>query len=137
MAAARFLAALPLPPEMGVRLVAVIDSPPAVAPAKALRPAVLTAPEELFKERRVTLDGILSRVSAELRTVAKEVECSVVVGRAAAEIVNAANEPGVDLVVVGARGLGQIRRWLLGSVSERVLHHVECPVLVVPPPPTG
>ncbi len=45
---------------------------------------------------------------------------------------NAANEPGFDLVVVGARGVGPIRRWLLGSVSERVLFHAECPVLVVP-----
>jgi nucleotide-binding universal stress UspA family protein len=137
MAAARFLAALPLPPGMGVRLVAVIDPPPVVAPAEGLRRAVLTASEELLKERRVTLEGILSRVSAELRTVAKEVECSVVVGRAAAEIVNAANEPGVDLVVVGARGVGQFRPWLLGSISERVLHHAECPVLVVPLPTTG
>lgn len=134
LAAARFLAALPLPRRMAVRLLAVLDLPPAMAPAAGLAPAVLTTPEELFGERRATLEGMLSRLAAGLRTIASEVECSVVVGRSAAEIVSAANEPGVDLVVVGARGLGRVRRCLVGSVSERVLHHAECPVLVVPLP---
>jgi nucleotide-binding universal stress UspA family protein len=134
LAAARFLAALLLPRRMAVRLLAVLDLPPAMAPAGGLAPGVLTTPEELFGERRATLEGVLSRVAAGLRTIANEVECSVVVGRSAAEIVSAANEPGVGLVVVGARGLGRVRRWLLGSVSERVLLHAECPVLVVPLP---
>jgi nucleotide-binding universal stress UspA family protein len=39
-----------------------------------------------------------------------------------------------DLVVVGARGLGPLRRVLLGSVSESVLGHATCPVLVVRQP---
>jgi nucleotide-binding universal stress UspA family protein len=134
LAAARFLATLPLRSPIAVRLLAVVDSPPALAPGEGLRPAVLTAPETLFGERQAELEGMLDRVASDLRPVAKEVERSVVVGRAAKEIVTAANETGVDLVVVGARGLGQVRRWLLGSVSERVVHHAQCPVLVVPPP---
>jgi nucleotide-binding universal stress UspA family protein len=55
----------------------------------------------------------------------------VVEGRPAAEVLAAAEEPGVDLVVLGARGLGTIGRLLLGSVSERVLQHAPCPVLIV------
>jgi nucleotide-binding universal stress UspA family protein len=38
-----------------------------------------------------------------------------------------------DLLVVGSRGLGGIRSFLLGSVSQQVAHHAPCPVVIVPP----
>lgn len=47
------------------------------------------------------------------------------------EIVRAADESQADVIIVGARGLGQIGGLILGSVSEKVLHTARCPVLVV------
>ena len=52
-------------------------------------------------------------------------------GEPAAQIVDLAEELGVGLVVVGSRGLGGVRRALMGSVSDSVVRHAHCPVLVV------
>jgi nucleotide-binding universal stress UspA family protein len=49
----------------------------------------------------------------------------------AEEIVSLAEEIGAGLIVVGSRGLGGIRRALIGSVSDSVVRHAHCPVLVV------
>lgn len=45
-------------------------------------------------------------------------------------IVKAAEEAHADLVIVGSRGHGKVRRTLLGSVSDYVLHHSHVPVIV-------
>jgi nucleotide-binding universal stress UspA family protein len=49
----------------------------------------------------------------------------------ALEIVALAEELGADLIVMGSRGLGALRRALMGSVSDSVVRHAHCPVLVV------
>ena len=49
------------------------------------------------------------------------------------EIVAMARELGVDLIVMGCRGHGGIRRAIEGSVSDGVIRHAPCPVLVVRP----
>ncbi|KAK9170211.1 hypothetical protein Syun_002351 [Stephania yunnanensis] len=51
-------------------------------------------------------------------------------------ICHAAEQINPDLVVVGSRGLGKVKRALLGSVSDYCAHHVKCAVLIVKPPPT-
>ncbi|CAO2826120.1 unnamed protein product [Amaranthus hypochondriacus] len=50
------------------------------------------------------------------------------------EICQAADQKQVDLLVVGSRGLGMLKRAFLGSVSDYCAHHVKCPVLIVKPP---
>lgn len=42
-----------------------------------------------------------------------------------------ANEEGFELVILGRRGMGEIRDALFGAVSNHVLHHVHCPVLLI------
>ena len=52
-------------------------------------------------------------------------------GTAAREIVALAEQIGADLIVMGRRGLGGVRRALTGSVSNPVVRHARCPVMVV------
>ncbi|NOT24059.1 MAG: universal stress protein [Nitrospiraceae bacterium] len=52
-------------------------------------------------------------------------------GNPAEEIMKAASTHHADLIVMGAKGLGAIARFLLGSVSTRVAQHANCSVLVV------
>ncbi len=49
------------------------------------------------------------------------------------EIVRLAEELGVGLIVLGSRGVGGVRRALMGSVSDSVVRHAHCPVMVVRP----
>ncbi|KAL9230815.1 hypothetical protein vseg_006115 [Gypsophila vaccaria] len=49
-------------------------------------------------------------------------------------ICQAAEQMHVDLLVVGSRGLGMLKRAFLGSVSDYCAHHAHCPVLIVKPP---
>lgn len=48
-------------------------------------------------------------------------------------IVHLAEDIGADLIVIGSRGLGGLRRALLGNVADSVVRHAHCPVLVVRP----
>jgi nucleotide-binding universal stress UspA family protein len=47
------------------------------------------------------------------------------------ETLRAAEALGVGLIVIGSRGLGAVSRALMGSVSDSVVRHAHCPVLVV------
>jgi nucleotide-binding universal stress UspA family protein len=55
--------------------------------------------------------------------------CSL--GKPAEEIMKVASKQHADLIVMGAKGLGAVARFLLGSVSTRVVQHTNCSVLVV------
>ena len=52
-------------------------------------------------------------------------------GKPAEEIMKVAAKHHADLIVMGAKGLGAVARFLLGSVSTRVVQHAHCSVLVV------
>jgi nucleotide-binding universal stress UspA family protein len=130
LAAARFVGELDAVPK--VRLLAVVEPPyiPRSAPG-VVASSLRAAASELVAERRAEQERVLSQVATDLGRTAGSVTTAVVIGRPGEEIVKAANEPEVGLAVVGARGFGAIKRALLGSISEHVLHEAGCPVLVV------
>ncbi|MCB1306993.1 MAG: universal stress protein [Leptospiraceae bacterium] len=57
----------------------------------------------------------------------------VVEGFPADKIVEVAEDGKYDLIVIGSRGLSALGRFLMGSVSDRVIHHAPCSVMVVRP----
>jgi nucleotide-binding universal stress UspA family protein len=89
----------------------------------AMEPAML----ETTKEGQ----AVLQRAADALGVPAEQV---LVEGDPATAICQTAEERDVDVIVVGARGLGPIRRALLGSVSTQVTSESDRPVLVVPTP---
>jgi nucleotide-binding universal stress UspA family protein len=54
------------------------------------------------------------------------------VGESATAILETASAEGVELIAAGTQGLGGIRKWLLGSTTERLLRRTRVPVLAVP-----
>lgn len=52
-------------------------------------------------------------------------------GDPATAILELADELDVDVLVLGTRGMSVVERWLIGSVSSKVLQHARCSVLVV------
>ncbi len=55
----------------------------------------------------------------------------VTIGHPAKEICAYAKDQGHDLVVMGSRGRSEVQELMVGSVSQAVLHHAPCPVMVV------
>jgi nucleotide-binding universal stress UspA family protein len=85
-------------------------------------------PARMAREARKTLDDAVGRIEA----AGSEVEqAHLKVGGASEEIVALAEELGAGLIVMGNRGRGGVRRALMGSVSDAVVRHAHCPVLVV------
>ncbi len=82
------------------------------------------------QQARGLLDAQAERVRAAGGTVA---QAHLRMGKADHEIVTLAEEIGAGLIVMGSRGRGGIRRALVGSISDSVVRHADCPVLVVRP----
>jgi nucleotide-binding universal stress UspA family protein len=77
---------------------------------------------------RATLDGLVEGIEYSGGKVAGS---HLGLGRPDAEIVDHAEAIGAGLIVVGSRGFGPVRRSLVGSVSDSVVRHAHCPVMVV------
>jgi nucleotide-binding universal stress UspA family protein len=85
--------------------------------------------DKLIEEARRFLEVQVEQIEAAGGTVAQA--HLGLTGQPDAEIVELAEEIGAGLIAMGSRGLGGIRRALMGSVSDSVVRHAHCPVLIV------
>jgi nucleotide-binding universal stress UspA family protein len=106
--------------EIIVLAVASLPEPPGMVETTA----VMENAQEYFAKHFTSMRG-----QADLMEVATDF--SIVVGNPADQIIHYANEHNVDLIVLGHHGKGLVQRWLMGSVSRRVVVHASCSVLIV------
>ncbi|MBF2073439.1 MAG: universal stress protein [Synechococcales cyanobacterium C42_A2020_086] len=82
---------------------------------------------------RITTSGLnyLNTLAQTARAAGVAAECQQVMGDPSRAICAQAREWSADLIVIGRRGHSGLSEWLLGSVSNYVLHHAPCAVLTV------
>ena len=113
-----------------VALVAVVPPPPLLswqAPG-GMRGIHEAEQEELGKALREAADGIPDDLS---------VTTQLLDGDPARELLRLAREGDFDVIVMGSRGRGRVTAALLGSVSNRVMHDADGPVIVIHRPNEG
>lgn len=76
-------------------------------------------------------EAVLASAAAELKEAGIKFVIDVKIGDPAQEICIQSKYENYDLIVMGSRGIGQFKELMLGSVSHKVLHNTDCPVLIV------
>jgi nucleotide-binding universal stress UspA family protein len=121
-----FRLACSLARDHGARVVALhVVTPPVVVYGEGVIPSSPEVYEDQGREqlRRLQPDP------------AVQLECRLVRGYAAEEVLRVAEETRCDLIVMGTHGRTGLSRLLMGSVAEQVLRKAPCPVLTVKAPP--
>jgi nucleotide-binding universal stress UspA family protein len=96
----------------------------------ATEPEIESRVDQAVSAARELLDEHTERIRAAGGSIA---EVHFEVGRPDERVVHLAENLGTSLIVMGSRGLGGIRRALLGRVSDSVVRHAPCPVIVMRP----
>jgi len=93
--------------------------------------AGILAGTAIVRELETEGKTILTQGEERVKAQGLPVEARLRQGVPAEELLRAATDEKADLMVLGSRGLSQVRAFLLGSVSDKVSHHAKCPTLIV------
>lgn len=93
--------------------------------------AGILAGTAIVRELETEGKTILTQGEEKVKAQGLPVEARLRQGVPAEELLRAAADEKADLMVLGSRGLSQVRAFLLGSVSDKVSHHAKCPTLIV------
>ena len=126
----KLLRQLPLPATCDVTILTVMETESfkhwAVSPTEKETAAAVQ--DELRAEAR----RLLALESDRAKDTSWDVKTLLREGDPAQQIIDVANSSGVDLIALGSRGLGRLKRFLLGSVSSNVAKYADCSVLIAP-----
>jgi nucleotide-binding universal stress UspA family protein len=102
-------------------------------PAQRLRAEARDVPDDVswMVNPREDVEATLKEAAEEVKAAGVTVETFAREGDPADAILDVAEERGADLIVVGNRGMTGAKRFLLGSVPNKVSHHAPCSVLII------
>lgn len=114
-----------------LKIVSIVDM--AVPLAIDMYEGYIPSTLEIEKTAKENAAKILEETKAQLAKALPNlvVSTEVLLGSPESRIVETAEEIGADLIVVGSHGYNRWERLLLGSVSDSIVHHAPCSVLVV------
>jgi nucleotide-binding universal stress UspA family protein len=96
-------------------------------------PMILPWDQPALEKARQAVEEAVAKAATQLgESQPASVTVRALNGFAAKELIEASRD--ADLLVVGSRGGGGFARLLLGSISDQMVHHAHCPVVVVPGP---
>lgn len=117
---------------LGARLTIVSAYEPVPEGRLRREPPAAPADEQWAVNPREDVLALLENAADQARSAGvAEVDTVARVGDAADAIIDVAEEQRADLIVVGNRGMTGAKRFLLGSVPNKVSHHAPCSVLIV------
>jgi nucleotide-binding universal stress UspA family protein len=127
-----FMLRFPFPRDSRMTVLTVVsDIPMLPAELEALDESQSQALEEANKRLYQDAEDLVARESSRLWEDGWPGETMVRNGNPVDEILQVAGEIDADLIVVGSHGTDMTKRFLLGSVSDRVLEYASCSVLIV------
>lgn len=99
--------------------------------ARPPEPATSVEVHAMLDDAREHFEESFQKIRKRAEDAGVQLETAIAVGHPAEQIIHRAEEEKIDLVILGRRGMSLFQKWILGSISERVLRYAHCPVMVV------
>ena len=90
-----------------------------------------TTVDNIYSQQRKEAEDLLNQAVSLAENEGIKIETQCVIGEPYIQIIKRAEERNCQLIVIGSRGLGNIKGLMLGSVSQKVSQLAHCPVLII------
>lgn len=102
-----------------------------ISVAQLPEPATMVESSAMMEAAREHFEKDFNNFRSAASSAQIPIETKIVVGHPGEQIVHCATQEAADLIVMGHRGKGVVQRWLLGSISDRVINYATCSVTIV------